>query len=247
MAIIGTRNGRARLDHPHKLFVWSTWRGILRVSGWPRARGKPKDAFMQSLADRMRETVASLRKQHPREVIPMMEAVNLHNATTGGLRGSARVRLRDVQYKIASGTMFALVDQFGHIYWPTPIREMVSEGLDWTDPSPGSMLVRHNNLWLPTAPCTVGSIFTALATGAKTGTCGDAHFKNLDPTTEAKLTNQERAVQEALSVIGQTAGDIMFRGPVYWQALPVGQVGQVLAIGSDLLPHWFFIADIPVA
>ena len=154
MALIVPPGGRKRPEHPHKLWVVSTWRGKLRVSSWPRPRGPAKTPLMQSIQQRFKQVVESLKHQHGREVAPMIDAVAAHNAEVSGLNGTARVRVRDVQTKIAAGTMFAYQRQDGKIIWPAELAAAVSEGLEQLNAKPGSMLTVRGGLWLPAPGCT---------------------------------------------------------------------------------------------
>lgn len=46
-------------------------------------------------------------------------------------------------------------------------------------------------------------------------------------------------IQEALDVLSQTPGAILYRDEDRWRALEPTQVGDVLALDTDLLPGWF--------
>lgn len=45
-------------------------------------------------------------------------------------------------------------------------------------------------------------------------------------------------VSDLLDAIAQLKGDIIFRGSNWWQRLPAGQPGQVLAVSGDGTPEW---------
>lgn len=45
-------------------------------------------------------------------------------------------------------------------------------------------------------------------------------------------------VSNLLDTIAQTRGDVMFRGPTWWQRLPIGTLGQVLTVSPEGLPQW---------
>ena len=85
---------------------------------------------------------------------------------------------------------------------------------------------------------------TAAPAGIVDGCCQDATFTGLPMTLPANLTDAERRVQEALSVIGQTEGDMLYRDVDLWKRLPIGTLGQVLAVGADGLPYWANLADL---
>lgn len=51
-------------------------------------------------------------------------------------------------------------------------------------------------------------------------------------------------LRKALDVIGDEPGMILVRGEDRWEALPPGQIGQVLGIGEDLMPGWYWIEDL---
>jgi hypothetical protein len=42
-----------------------------------------------------------------------------------------------------------------------------------------------------------------------------------------------QTLSESLDILSQTPGTILFRGPDYWQPLPVGTPGQMLAVAPD--------------
>jgi len=52
-------------------------------------------------------------------------------------------------------------------------------------------------------------------------------------------------VQKALDVFSQNPGAIIIRDATGWRALEVGKIGQVLAVGVDLLPGWYYIDELP--
>jgi hypothetical protein len=45
-------------------------------------------------------------------------------------------------------------------------------------------------------------------------------------------------VSNLLDAIGQVEGDLMFRGPVWWERLPIGEALQVLSIDADGHFYW---------
>jgi hypothetical protein len=50
-------------------------------------------------------------------------------------------------------------------------------------------------------------------------------------------------VSQALDALGQSAGDLLARGPTLWQRVPIGTPGQVLTVqGTPPMPVW---ADLP--
>lgn len=51
-------------------------------------------------------------------------------------------------------------------------------------------------------------------------------------------------LRKALDVLGCEPGMILIRGEDRWIALPAGQIGQILAIGEDLMPGWYWIDEI---
>lgn len=52
-------------------------------------------------------------------------------------------------------------------------------------------------------------------------------------------------VQNALDVLSQDPGAIIYRGADGWLALPPGPTGYVLAIGTDGLPGWYDPNNLP--
>lgn len=45
-------------------------------------------------------------------------------------------------------------------------------------------------------------------------------------------------VTQSLDVVGQTPGDMMYRGPSYWTAIPIGEAGQILTLNASSVPVW---------
>lgn len=244
MAIIIPARGRKRTEHPHKLWVVSAWRGVLRVMAWPRKRGKAKTLIDKSIQQRFADVVQSLKYQSTRELQPVIDAVAQHNKEVSGLTGTARVRVRDIQTKIASGTMFAFKREDGKIIWPLELAAAVGEALDWLAPTPGALLTVRNGIWCPTITCTPGSLFTAAPENLSSGCCPDAAYEGDSVTMPATLSAPEKLVQDALSVLGQSEGDILYRDAELWKRLPIGTLGQVLAVGADGLPYWANLADL---
>ena len=244
MALISPPGGRRRPEAPHRLWVVSTWRGLLRVAAWPRKRGRARDGFMKSLQQRFAATVQSLKYQHAREVAPITDATAKHNAEVSGLKGTARLRVRDVQTKIAAGRMFAFQRPDGKIIWPLELAAAVSEALDWTYPQPGALLTVRGGVWVPTRGCTPGALFTAAPENIPTGCCADAAFDQEEKTMPANLSVAEKRVQDALNVLGQSEGDILYRDAELWKRLPIGTTGQVLTVDDNGLPSW---QDLPPA
>lgn len=52
-------------------------------------------------------------------------------------------------------------------------------------------------------------------------------------------------LREALDVLGQTPGSILYRDQDRWRALEPGNIGDVLAIDTDGMPGWFDPAELP--
>lgn len=55
------------------------------------------------------------------------------------------------------------------------------------------------------------------------------------------------ALSRSLDVFGQKPGSILIRTPDGWRALPPGKLGQVLAIGADGLPGWYWRDELPTS
>ena len=186
----------------------------------------------------MKDVQASIKAQHPREIVPLTNAVREHNAANTGVRGAARLRMRDVTTKVLYGTMWALEDQFGNVYYSANVLQAVSDALDWMEPEIGAVPVYRNGLWQPTACSQVGAVMTVLPDGNISGCCPPATIEQGKELQLAQLTDAERRLQEALDVLSAKPGAIIYRGPDGWRALNPENVGDVLTIDNNLLPSW---------
>ena len=79
-------------------------------------------------------------------------------------------------------------------------------------------------------------IFTAAMSGRLFGFIDESGKKFFS-------TAMRRDMTESLDVLAQVPGAILFRGVQYWDGLLPGEVGQVLRIDADGLPHWSNIGD----
>jgi len=62
---------------------------------------------------------------------------------------------------------------------------------------------------------------------------------------EDQVTATTVRLRKALDVLGQEPGSILVRGANRWKALPPGEIGQVLAIGEDGMPGWYWPDELP--
>lgn len=58
------------------------------------------------------------------------------------------------------------------------------------------------------------------------------------------MATTETELQRLLDALSQQPGALLYRGEFAWQALPPGQLGQVLAIGANGMPQWMWPEDV---
>lgn len=174
MAIIGVGGARKRPQYSHKLFQAVPTRGGVSARGWPRARPGRGTNYAASIRQRLATTVATVKRLHPREANPMLEAIAEHARTHTGVRGSANIRYRDIETQRLAGRLWAVSLPDGRMIYPAAVRQDMSQAIDWIEPRVGSMLTRVANGWRPTNACVVGAVFTVTPEGEVPGCCPPA-------------------------------------------------------------------------
>lgn len=171
MAIIGSPWGSKRPQYSKPLIKTDFWRGLLRVSKWPRHRNRRPSAWENILRQQFREWRQVVKRMHWREQTPMREAIKRHNKSTRGLNGSAAIRADDWLLMLVAGRAWAFELEDGTTVYPAAAARDVSDTLDWLDPVPGGVCARGPNGWGSTIPCIEGSVLTTTPSGGRADCC----------------------------------------------------------------------------
>lgn len=145
--------------------VVSSYRGITRVQAWPRPRGKPKTKAQATRQMMFAVYQRLIKHMHPAESALMRRAIQEHNRTHRGQRGSAAIRLRDWITQVLYGRGIALSTIDGPVFYPPAVSRDASFILDHTTDSPGQLLQRAGQQWGEITPGTAGQVLTAAAAG----------------------------------------------------------------------------------
>lgn len=149
-----------------KSVIVSTYRGVTRIQAWPKKRGQSKNQVQinrQRLFALVQKAVKHLSHW---EVNYVREAINEHNRTHRGQRGSAAIRLRDWQTQRLYGRGFAItMPGFGTIY-PPACKVDCTEILDHASDVPNSTLMRGLEEWESKNTGQANQVLIAGAAGA---------------------------------------------------------------------------------
>lgn len=137
--------------------VVSPWRGLLRVSRWPRKRGQPSDPRQQARLRMFALIQRATKLLSEGETRYMREAIRQHNKNHAGQRGSAAIRQRDWHHQRISGRGFAFDTPEGIVSYPAGVSRTASHILDHLEPEPGDLAARQSDQWRtlppPVTPC----------------------------------------------------------------------------------------------
>lgn len=147
VAIIAPVRAAKRPDYVRGVFIHSIFRGGLRAQSWPRKRNKRRSTYQRSIERRLVELVHFIRYLHPREQLPMRQAIIEQNRTHRGFKGSAAIRFRDIEVQRLSGRLFGIILPDGTKLYHPVVRQDVSDQLDWITAEPGALLVRGASIW----------------------------------------------------------------------------------------------------
>lgn len=150
------------------------WRGMIIVSGWPKKRGPPKQAYQRASLERWKVLNRMVKHTPAPERIAMGDGLKQFLDTHTGLRASAAIRLRDWFTAIYTGRAFYFSLPDGSSIYPSVIGQEVSDLLDWTEPRVGSLLTRTDKGWLPTVQCAPGRVLCQLPPDEIPGACPPA-------------------------------------------------------------------------
>lgn len=138
--------------------------GRYTVQSWPRKRGKAKSTYLKSIQDRMKLVIDWAKRQHPRELTYLHDALDTYNRENGAQMGIATIRFRDLQYALLSGRLIAVTDESGRKYYTGAQYDDISDTFDWLEPEVGSIVVRNTDGWFNTLGAPVGAVLTMGAT-----------------------------------------------------------------------------------
>lgn len=149
-----------------KSYIVNSYRGLIRVQGWPRPRGPAK-----TIHERNRHTLFTVyqglyKRLHPREIEADRAAIEAHNRTHRGQRGSAAIRLRDWVTQRLYGRGVALTLDDSRVVYPAAIARDASHILDHVTDQPFQLLQHSGQEWGAITPGTPGAILTAGAPGS---------------------------------------------------------------------------------
>jgi hypothetical protein len=149
-----------------KSYIVNSYRGITRVQAWPRKRGPAKTED-----ERLRQAIFTMwqglyKRLHPREIEADRAAIEAHNRTHRGQRGSAAIRLRDWVTQRLYGRGIAVTTDFGVTFWPPAVHRDASLILDHVTDTPSDLLQRGGQEWQGTGPGSPGNLLTAGPAGS---------------------------------------------------------------------------------
>ena len=119
----------------------------MRVQAWPRKRGAPK-----TKADGDRRKIFGLFQRlikwlGPAETDYIRQAINEHNRTHRGQRGSAAIRFRDWQTQRLYGRGVAVTTDVGIVFYPPAVSRDASFICDHATSTPGQIMERSSDQW----------------------------------------------------------------------------------------------------
>ena len=144
-----------------KTFIVSSWRGILRLQGWPRKRGPAKHLDDQNRQLIFRLWSDLIKRLGPKETLTERQALIEHNRRNRGQRGSAAIRLRDWQTQRLYGRGIAVIATPQLIFWPPAIQRDAADILDHATAQPGQVLQRTQSRWGEIALGAANQVLTA--------------------------------------------------------------------------------------
>jgi len=171
-------------------------RGVLRVRGWPKKRGKQKSPAIQATNERFADTLRLIKQMEPGFLLWCYERTKHSN-----------IYPRDLAMQLLSGHGVVLVKEDGTKYFSEVYMQEVSLALDSIGQTFGDLLVRDGEFWIPIPLGNEGDVLTIPGPGelpvwAEGGSgSGGLWWKELTPLTGAFPTQ----------VIAGAASNIDFR------------------------------------
>lgn len=141
------------------------------------------------------------------------------------------MRTQDFRYAMATGSIWYWTDEKGRVFTGQAWRDMMTHMLDVVCPGLGTPLMRYGIGWAPISAGDIGDVLTATNEGP--AWAGKGGMWNMAENTTAAI-----ALSRSLDTLGALPGGIAYRGPDRWTSLDIGQPGEVLTVGPDLLPVW---------
>jgi len=176
MAQIGRGGGSRRPPYGTAAYLSRVTRHGTVTSGWPRPRGRKIDAWGRYWRDKFTATVALIKKLNSRERIPMGDAIEAVNKANRGLRGSAAIRLDDLDTARLSGRLYAWRFPDGGVAYPAAAHYDAARRLEWFEPMVGSILTRTEETWLPAIACQPGYLLGSVSGSSPIGACPPARL-----------------------------------------------------------------------
>lgn len=143
------RSGRQPPTSSRGAVVVSDWRGAIRVSKWPRKRGKPTHPAVLWWNEWFRQANI-LAKYAPAEF----------QSTARRATSQSALMPRDVMIMAMRGRLFTFeIEGLGTVY-SVAGRQDVSTALDLIGKQPGSLLYRSPEMWVPVPIGSAGQVLT---------------------------------------------------------------------------------------
>jgi len=130
--------GGGRLPSARGGLVIDEVRGSIRVRAWPKARGQNRNPTNVFWTNWLKGVTYLYRYQ------PAIVQWQMQEATKGTVWMP-----RDVFISAARGRAWLLQDEFGRTWYPRAMVQDVSNSLDAINQTPGGMLYRGTDLWVP--------------------------------------------------------------------------------------------------
>lgn len=176
------RPGRAskRPGYLTKQLMLRELHGKIVASAWPKPQGPSKLPYMIANRERMKIAQKAVKLVPPTETIPMNEQLKKFLREHRGVRGTAAIRMRDLETQRMFGTLFQPILPNGkRLAMQTQVRE-VSDWLDWIEPRLGGVMIRTKDGWRTTTNCKLHAVMMQTIVGAWPQSCPLADIPGKD-------------------------------------------------------------------
>lgn len=181
MSEIGVGGGSRRVGYRGGVMLARLTDAGIVASVW-RKKGKRRPSVYEIyLRNRLRDVTNTLKLMHEREQAAMREAIQVWNREHQGMRGSAAVRLEDIQTARMYGHLLAIMLPNGRTLYHVDAIYSESRRLDWLRPMVGSLLVRTEQGWRPTVNCKAGYVLRYVPDSRSYEACDLAHYAEQKP------------------------------------------------------------------
>lgn len=150
-----------------RTIIVSTWKGVLRVQGWPRKRGLPKEPSQINRLTLFSWYQRLIKRLTAQETIYEQDTIRQYNKENRGQRGSAAIRFRDWETQRLYGRGVGIIIRPGLTIYPPAISRDASFILDWTTQTPGQILQRGSTQWTEITHGTPGQLLSAMGPGSE--------------------------------------------------------------------------------